>query len=187
MLGIENRKRSGSPMMDNSVSSNGFAGSVPVVTNPPSGGATSPSSLYKRASRALGVTALLAVLAVGLLLLLPGGLAWAQDDTIEYPEKGTGAVATFTAVDPEGTAITWTLEGVDVLDFKISPAGVLTFAEVPNFEASTGGGPDGTLPTYSVTVVATDSSYDAAVSTDRRQPTQWMSPSKSPTWTKTGR
>ena len=90
-------------MMDNSVSSNGFpgsvAGSVPVVTNStplpatetvprssprqrllaaltgllprnlpasnrPSGGATSSSS-YKGASRALGVTALLAVLAVG--------------------------------------------------------------------------------------------------------------------------
>ena len=51
-------------MMDNSVSSNGFAGSVPVVTNPPSG-RTNPSSPYKGASRALGVTALLAVLAVG--------------------------------------------------------------------------------------------------------------------------
>ena len=108
-VGIENRKRSDSPMMDNSVSSDGFAGSVPVVTNPPpplateavprpsprqrllaalagllprnlpasnplSGGATPPSSLYKRASRALGVTAFLAALAVGLLFLLPGGL-----------------------------------------------------------------------------------------------------------------
>ena len=63
-------------MMDNSVSSNGLpgnvAGSAPVVTNPPSG-RTNPSSPYKGASRALGVTALLAVLAFGLLLLLPGG------------------------------------------------------------------------------------------------------------------
>ena len=79
-------------MMDSSVSSNGFAGSAPVVTNPPSG-RTNPSSPYKGASRALGVTALLAVLAVGLLFLLPGGLVWAQDaGIIEYPENGTGAL-----------------------------------------------------------------------------------------------
>ena len=87
-------------MMDNSVSSNGFAGSVPVVTNPPSG-RTNPSSPYKGASRALGVTAFLAVLAVGLLFLLPGGLAWAQDaESIDYPENGTGPVATYTASGP---------------------------------------------------------------------------------------
>ena len=74
-------------MMDNSVSSNGFAGSVPVVTNPPSG-RTNPSSPYKGASRALGVTALLAVLAVGLLFLLPGGPApWAQEGGV----SGSGA------------------------------------------------------------------------------------------------
>ena len=80
-------------MMDNSVSPSGT---------------TSPASLYKRASRALGVTALLAVLAVGLLLLLPGGLAWAQDaETIKYAENGDGVVATFTAVDPEGESVTW--------------------------------------------------------------------------------
>ena len=79
-------------MMDSSVSSNGFAGSVPVVTNPPSGGATNPLLPSTRgASRALGVTALLAVLAVGLLLLLPGGLAWAQDaGTIEYAGERDG-------------------------------------------------------------------------------------------------
>ena len=135
------------------------------ASNPPSG-RTNSSSSYKGASRALGVTALLAVLATGLLFLLPGGLAWAQSaETIEYAENGTGSVATYTAVDPEGTTITWSLEGDDASDFKISSAGVLTFAETPNYEASTGGGTDGTSATYSVTVVATDSSYDADVST----------------------
>ena len=103
---------------------------------------------------------LLAALAVGLLFLLPGGPLHAQegDDTIKYREKETGAVATYTADDPEGTTITWTLEGIDASDFRISPAGVLTFMETPNFEASTGGGANGTSPTYSVTVKATDSS-----------------------------
>ena len=97
-------------MKDNSVSSNGFAGSVPVVTNPPSG-RTNSSSSYKGASRALGVTALLALLAASLLFLLPGGLVWAQDadGPIMYAENGTGAVATFTAVDPEGESIVWSL------------------------------------------------------------------------------
>ena len=122
------------------------------ASNPPSG-RTNSSSLYKGASRALGVTALLAVLAVG---LLPGGLVWAQDaGTIEYPENGTGAVATYTAEDPEGTTITWTLEGDDALDFKISSAGVLTFAETPNYEAAADAGGNNV---YNIMIIATDSS-----------------------------
>lgn len=40
---------------------------------------TTSSSFYKGASRALSVTAFLAALAVGLVFLLPGGLAWAQE------------------------------------------------------------------------------------------------------------
>ena len=152
MLGIENRKRSGSPMMDNSVSSNGFAGSVPVVTNPPSG-RTNPSSPYKGASRALGVTALLAVLAVGLLFLL----AWAQDaETIDYPENGTDAVATFTAIDPEGESIVWSLAGDDMEDFDIED-GVLTFKSPPDFEMRADAG---TNNTYEVTVKASDGGDD---------------------------
>ena len=176
-------------MMDSSVSSDGFAGSVPVVTNPPpplatetvprpsprqrllaaltgllprnlpasnplSGGATPPSSLYKRASRALGVTAFLAALAVGLLFLLPGGLVRAQQ-TIEYPENGTGPVATFTAVDPElAGAITWSLADMgDADDFEISNRGVLTFVKSPDYEAPASGDENNE---YEVTVVATD-------------------------------
>ena len=131
------------------------------ASNLPSGGATSPSSLYKRASRALSVTAFLAALVVGLLFLLPGGLAWAQDDgTIEYPEKGTGPVATYTAEDPEGTTITWSLEGTDATYFRIED-GVLSFKETPNYESAKNDGTGETANTYVVTVVATDSSYDA--------------------------
>ena len=35
------------------------------------------------------------------------------DATIDYAENGTGDVATFTAMDPEGTAISWALSGID--------------------------------------------------------------------------
>ena len=184
-------------MMDNSVSSNGvpggFAGSAPVVTNPPPplaaeavprpsprqrflaalagllprnlpaskppSGRTNSSSSYKGASRALGVTALLAVLAVGLLFLLPGGLAWAQDaGTIEYPENGTDAVATYTATDPEGTAITsWSLGGTDADAFTIE-GGVLRFKKSPDYET-----PADVLGTSPSTAAAGDNEYEITV------------------------
>ena len=59
----------------------------------------------------------------------------AQDanDTIEYAEKGTGMVATYNAVDPEGTAIEWDVSGADADLFGIE-GGVLTFMKSPNFE-----------------------------------------------------
>ena len=144
-------------MKDNSVSPNGFPGS-------------SPSSLYKRASRALGVTAFLAALAVGLLFLLPGGLAWAQDaGPIEYPENGTGAVATFTAEDPEGKSVTWSvladatgLQDIDEADvansglFSIDESsGVLTFKDAPDYETPLGG-PSDNSNTYMLVVQVSD-------------------------------
>ena len=109
------------------------------ASNRPSGGATSPSSLYKRASGALTVTAFLAVLAFGLLFLLPVGPAWAQDDTIMYPEKGTEPVETYTASDPEGAMVHWSLGGVDASDFMIED-GVLRFKKSPDYETPKGGG-----------------------------------------------
>ena len=90
---------------------------------------------------------------MGLLFLLPGGLVWAQDaGTIEYPENGTDAVATFTAVDPEADHITWSLSGEDADVFTIV-GGVLRFSSSPDYEAraSTSGN-----NTYVVTVDASD-------------------------------
>ena len=167
-------------MMDNSVSSDGFPGSfagsatetVPrpsprerllaalagllprnlPASKPPSG-RTNSSSSYKGASRALGVTAL--VLAVGLLFLLPGGLAWAQDaETIQYPENGTDAVATFTAIDPEGESVTWAVAGTDDAAFSIEN-GVLRFKSSPDFES-----PGASDNSYEVTVRASDGGQD---------------------------
>ena len=99
------------------------------------------------------VIALLAALAVSMLFLLPGGLLQAQDaGPIEYPENGTGAVATFTAVDPEGDSIMWSLTGADAEDLTIE-GGVLEFVLTPDYENAADTGADNT---YEVTVSASD-------------------------------
>ena len=78
------------------------------------------------------------------------------DDMAEYAENGTGAVATYMAVDPESADITsWTLDGDDAGDFRISSAGVLTFKKSPDYEMKED---DDTDNTYEVTVQATDES-----------------------------
>ena len=68
----------------------------------PTDSPNSPSLLVRR-QFAFPILAVLAVAALGLWLLLPGGALRAQDGTIEYAENGTDPVATYTAVDPEGT------------------------------------------------------------------------------------
>ena len=108
----------------------------------------------KRRRHAFSAVAFLAVLAVGLLFLLPGGLLQAQDDgTIEYAENGTDPVATYTGIDPEGRRSTgrccWTscpdpkamvdalvlrrrrVADADFADFTISSDGVLSFKLPP--------------------------------------------------------
>ena len=118
------------------------------------------------------ILAVLAVAALGLWLLLPGGALRAQDGAIEYAENGEGPVATYTAVDPEMTEIvSWSLAGDDADDFMIED-GVLSFKKSPNYEKGTDGdvnndgdADDGTINgideeasdnIYEVTVQATD-------------------------------
>ena len=135
----------------------------------PLGGTASPSLLLNR-RLALPTLALLALLTASLLFLLPGGSLWAQDaETIEYPERGTGSVATYTATDPEGTAIaSWTLTGTDADAFTIE-GGVLRFAETPDYE--TPADVAGTSPPpavvddnkYEITVQAMDSTGKTAM------------------------
>ena len=113
--------------------------------HPPPGGATSPSLSTNRRF-AFPILAFLAVLAVGLLFLLPGGLLQAQDnEDIMYAENGTDPVATFTATDPEGTMVMWSVDPSDTFTIE---NGVLRFKESPDYEG-------GTIP-YDVTVMATD-------------------------------
>ncbi len=69
-----------------------------------------------------------------------------------YAENGTTAVSTYTATDPEGTAVTYSLEGADSGAFSISTSGALTFDSAPDYE---------TKASYAVTVKATAGSKSA--------------------------
>ena len=57
----------------------------------------------------------------------------------DYEENGTGAVAFYTAPDPEGGSVGWFLEGIDAGDFTIG-GGVLRFKSSPDFESATDDG-----------------------------------------------
>ena len=72
---------------------------------------------------------------------------------VDYAEEGTGAVATYTARDPEraGT-IEWTLLGNDAALFSIE-RGTLRFNSSPDYENP---GDNGTDNSYAVTVKAKD-------------------------------
>ena len=136
--------------------------------------AGSLTSLCKHPTPAILV--FLAVLALGLLFLLPGGLLHAQNDgMIEYAENSTDPVATFTATDPEDRMVYWSLlatsttvtpptdinaetDSADVAHFSISADGVLSFKFAPDYEnprgvaRATGSNEN----TYRVVVAASD-------------------------------
>ena len=65
---------------------------------------------------------------------------------VDYAEGGTGNVATYRAVDPEGATIIWTLAGAQGGDFTITN-GVLRFRETPDYEEAS---------SYQLTVIASD-------------------------------
>ncbi len=146
----------------------------------PTGSPNSPSLLAKR-QFAFPILAVLAVAALGLWLLLPGGALRAQDPTIEYDENGKDPVATFSAVDPEGeTPVEWFIaadgatlpsgfteatDNADEDDFDIDKkTGALTFdvggdAGTPDRSVSPdheNPGDTGTDNTYNVVVAACD-------------------------------
>ncbi len=112
---------------------------------------------------------LAAAMAFGLFLLLSGNVLRAQDAAIMYAENGTDPVATFTAVDPEGRKIYWSLasaaevsgnddlqdtDNADAGEFNISD-GVLRFNLPPDFDSPSGGAGNDSN-TYTVVVVASD-------------------------------
>ena len=81
----------------------------------------------------------------------------------EYAENGTAAVTTFSATDPEGEDIVWTLTGTDMDVFTIV-GGVLRFKDSPNFEAAVDSNQGND---YAITVNASDgtnsSTQDVAI------------------------
>ena len=103
--------------------------------------ASPPLSINRRLS--FPILALLAVLALSLLFLMPGRPAQAQEaeGLIMYAEDREDAVRTFTSADPEEAGIDWDVTGTDADDFMIvrneDGNGVLSFIELPNFEAPT--------------------------------------------------
>ena len=121
------------------------------------------------------------LLAVSMLAIPLYNLAFAQDsETIEYPENGTIAVATFTADDPEDRMIYWslldtlptiapTVDGTPLTaddfedngDFSINADGVLTFNIPPDHEMPMGGGTADDSNTYNIVVVASDNAPGA--------------------------
>ena len=72
--------------------------------------------------------------------------------TCDYDENGTAAVGTFSATDPEGENIAWSLTSADAADFDIT-GGVLSFKKSPNYESPADANTDNA---YVVTVVATE-------------------------------
>ena len=69
-----------------------------------------------------------------------------------YDENRTVQVARYTATDPEGSTVMWSVTGTDAEDFTITN-GVLNFDLAPNYEARDDANGDND---YEVTVVASD-------------------------------
>ena len=89
-------------------------------------------------------------------MIMVGGLAITGQSAIDYAENRTGMVATYSAAGPDAARATWSLEGDDAGDFRISTAGVLTFRTSPDYESPADADTDNT---YMVTVKANDGTY----------------------------
>ncbi len=88
-------------------------------------------------------------------MIMVGGLAISGMSRVSYAEKGTDAVASYRIAGPMADMATWTLEGDDAGDFRIS-GGMLTFRNSPNYEMPMDGNTDNT---YMVTLKASDGTY----------------------------
>ena len=84
-------------------------------------------------------------------------------DVVDHPENGTNVVAAYTATDPEGGSITWSLEGADKDRFEISSAGELTFKSPPDHDAPADANSDNV---YLVTVNAADGAGSGLLSVE---------------------
>ena len=67
-------------------------------------------------------------------------------ETVDWNENRAGTITTYRATDPEGVAVTWSLQGGAGV-FMITSAGALSFASAPNYEVKS---------SYTVTVRASD-------------------------------
>ena len=81
------------------------------------------------------------------------------ETAFNYAEQSTDSVASYTASDPEGDELAWSLSGDDSDAFSIA-AGALTFANKPNYEEPSDSGADNN---YVITVQASDGTYTASL------------------------
>ena len=79
------------------------------------------------------------------------------DPNFDFQENNAAPVHRFSAIDPEGTAITWDLEGVDEALFSIT-GGVLEFLSPPNFEDAQDSGANNV---HNITVKVTDNTSNS--------------------------
>ena len=90
--------------------------------------------------------------------------------TVEFAENGVGDVGTYTAADPEGVTVFWSLAGNDADDMGIT-GGVLTFNSPPDHEGQ---------DTYNVIVQASDGNSTSTLTvevtvTDVNEPPEFPS------------
>ena len=62
------------------------------------------------------------------------GFTVSGPDHISREENTTGVLATFTAIDPEGSPLAWSLEGVDSGAMRINARGELSFNVPPDYD-----------------------------------------------------
>ena len=73
--------------------------------------------------------------------------------TVDYAENATAIVAVYSATDPDGDGVTWSIAGTDAARFSISENGELAFKSPPDYEAPNDANTDNV---YEVTVRASD-------------------------------
>ena len=81
-----------------------------------------------------------------------------DDPNFDHEENDASPVHRFSANDPEGTAITWDLEGVDEALFRIN-GGTLEFLSEPNYEDPRDSGGNNV---YNITIKVTDNTSKSA-------------------------
>ena len=83
-------------------------------------------------------------------------------DSFSIPENRTTRLYTYSATDPEGATVIWSLDGADARFFTISERGEFSSSEnnPPDFEARVAAGQENV---YNVTVQASDGTYTASL------------------------
>ena len=115
-------------------------------------------------------------------MILPPGVRVSGPSSLNYEEKGTDAVGTYTATGSQAASARWTMEGDDAGDFRLDGSGMsrmLKFRSSPDYEmpmdadtdntymvtvkASYGSGAEMGMDTQTVTVYVTNVEEDGTV------------------------